>query len=119
MRTATWEDIRTIEISDLPEPTASPSDIVIDMAACGICGSDVHSFVEGAWIAKGMPLGHEFAGTVREVGAEVAGIAVGDRVAMNPASYCGECDRCRSGQANLCRSMSGSSGGFGDRILIR
>lgn len=119
MRIATWEDIGTIEVSETAPPQPGDHDIVIDMAECGICGSDVHSFNEGAWIAKGVALGHEFAGVVRELGSAVEGIALGDRVAMNPASYCGECDRCLDGHSNLCSRMSGSSGGFGDQILVR
>lgn len=119
MRIATWQAVRTIEVSETDDPTPGPKDLVIDVAACGICGSDVHSYLEGAWIAKGVPLGHEFSGTVREVGSAVDGISVGDRITLNPALYCGECDRCRDGHANLCRAMGGAAGGFADRVLVR
>jgi len=119
VRIATWEGIRSVEVSEVEDPSPGSGDLVIDVAACGICGSDVHSYVEGAWIAKGVPLGHEFSGTVREVGGAVEGIAVGDRITLNPAVYCGTCDRCRDGHANLCRAMGGASGGFADRVLVR
>lgn len=118
MRIATWEGIRSVEVSRTEPPHAGPTDIVLDVSECGICGSDVHSFAEGSWIAKGMPLGHEFAGVVREAGAEVEDIAVGDRVTVNPAAYCGTCARCRDGHENMCENMSGASGGFSDQVLI-
>jgi 2-desacetyl-2-hydroxyethyl bacteriochlorophyllide A dehydrogenase len=119
MRIATWEDIRTIEVGDTPEPEMGPRDLLLDVALCGICGSDVHSYLEGAWIAKGIALGHEFAGIVTAVGEDVRDIAVGDRIAMNGALYCGECDQCRAGHGNLCRNMSGGSAGFADVAVVR
>lgn len=119
MRVATWEGIRTVALSEVDDPIAGDRDVVIDVAACGICGSDVHSYVEGAWIAKGVPLGHEFSGTVRKVGTTVENIMIGDRITLNPAVYCGECDRCLDGHENLCSAMTGASGGFADRVLVR
>ncbi|MBC7761796.1 MAG: alcohol dehydrogenase catalytic domain-containing protein [Candidatus Saccharibacteria bacterium] len=118
MRVVTWEGIRSVEVSTVEVPLLGPGDVILDVAVCGICGSDVHSFAEGAWIVKGMPLGHEFAGVVREVGAKVKNIVVGDRVTVNPASYCGNCDRCRDQHENMCENMSGAAGGFSDRVLI-
>ncbi|MBM9469158.1 zinc-dependent alcohol dehydrogenase [Nakamurella leprariae] len=119
MRLATWEAIETVKLNDVPEPQPGPKDVVIDVGACGICGSDVHAYVEGAWIAPGVPLGHEFAGTVSWVGEEVAGLKVGDRVAANPAVPCGTCARCQDGRFNLCNNMSGSGGGFADKVLYK
>jgi 2-desacetyl-2-hydroxyethyl bacteriochlorophyllide A dehydrogenase len=118
MRVATWEAIESVQLSEVAELAVEANDVVIDVAACGICGSDVHSYVEGAWIAPGMAMGHEFSGTVSEIGREVTGIQLGDRVAVNPVVSCGTCARCASGHRNLCSSMSGSSGGFADRVKI-
>ncbi|MBM9469157.1 zinc-dependent alcohol dehydrogenase [Nakamurella leprariae] len=119
MRLATWEAIEMVKLNDLPEFDPGPKDVIIDVGACGICGSDVHAYVEGAWTAPGKPLGHEFAGTVSWVGAEVAGLSVGDRIAVNPAVPCGQCARCQDGRFNLCNNrQGGGSGGFADRVLF-
>jgi threonine dehydrogenase-like Zn-dependent dehydrogenase len=118
MRVATWEAIRTVEVGTAAEPSPGDEDIVLDVGACGICGSDVHSFLEGAWIAPGMGMGHEYSGTISAVGRSVVGLSVGDRITLNPAHYCGECDRCRDGHENLCSRMSGAGAGFADQVLI-
>lgn len=102
MRSAVWQGIRSIALTDVDPPTPGPRDVVLDVAACGICGSDVHRYAEGAWAAVGMPMGHEFAGTVSAVGSDVVGLALGDRVAVNPAGPCGSCVQCTAGRTNLC-----------------
>ena len=119
MRVATWEAIRTIQLNLVQDPKPGPADVVVEIRACGICGSDVHSYAEGVWIAPGVPLGHEYAGVVSEVGAEVVGLVSGDRVTVNPAAPCGTCRRCRAGEGNLCSHLDGSVGGFGDKVLVR
>jgi 2-desacetyl-2-hydroxyethyl bacteriochlorophyllide A dehydrogenase len=118
LRVATWEAIRTIQLREIAEPKPGPADVVVDIRACGICGSDVHSYTAGVWIAPGTPLGHEYAGVVSDVGVEVTGVVRGDRVAVNPAAPCGACRRCRAGEGNLCSHLDGSVGGFGDKVLV-
>jgi 2-desacetyl-2-hydroxyethyl bacteriochlorophyllide A dehydrogenase len=119
VRAALWEGVGSIGLHELPDPEPGPADLVIDVGACGICGSDVHAFAEGAWIAAGSRMGHEFAGTVRAVGADVHGIAVGDRVAVNPMGPCGTCARCAAGTTNLCAApVHGAGGGLADRVLV-
>ena len=117
-RVVTWEGIETLAVSEVDAPEAGDTDIIIDVGACGICGSDVHSYVEGAWIAAGVRMGHEFAGTVRALGSAVDGLVVGDRVAVNPAVPCQQCARCREGLFNLCGAMRGASGGFADQVTL-
>ncbi|MFI5607312.1 zinc-binding dehydrogenase [Amycolatopsis sp. NPDC051903] len=119
MRVVTWQAIETLSIDEVAAPGCGPSDVVVSVGACGICGSDVHSYTEGAWIAPGVPLGHEYAGTVTAAGARVSGVSVGDRVAVNPAAPCGSCPRCAEGRHNLCSAGSGHSGGFGDQVVVR
>jgi 2-desacetyl-2-hydroxyethyl bacteriochlorophyllide A dehydrogenase len=120
MRSAVWQGIRSISITEVDVPNPGPRDVVVDIAACGICGSDVHRYAEGAWAAAGMPMGHEFSGTVSAVGAEVEGLAVGDRVAVNPAAPCGVCAQCAAGRTNLCADNSASArGGLSDKVLVR
>lgn len=118
MRAATWESIGTMQVSDLPDPAVGPGDVLIEVGACGICGSDVHSFAEGAWIAPGARMGHEFAGTVHAAGDAVDGVAVGDSVAVIGLVPCGECPRCAEGRTNLCAAPVGAVGGYGEQVVV-
>lgn len=119
MRSTRWQGIRSIGLVEVDAPDPGPHDVVLDVGACGICGSDVHAYAEGAWITEGSPMGHEFAGTLSRVGADVAGLAVGDRVAVNPMGPCGSCPQCTAGRTNLCRDLAGSArGGLSDQVLV-
>lgn len=87
-------------------PTAGPRDVVISPQAVGICGTDIH-LAEGDYPTGKFPVvpGHEFAGIVEEVGTEVSGFSIGDRVCVDPNISCGECDQCAVGAPNLCRNL--------------
>jgi 2-desacetyl-2-hydroxyethyl bacteriochlorophyllide A dehydrogenase len=91
-----------VEVMTVDDPTPGRRDVVVDVAACGICGTDLH-ILEGEF-APTLPIvpGHEFAGTVVAVGADVTEVAVGARVAVDPSLYCHECHYCRLGKDNLC-----------------
>jgi 2-desacetyl-2-hydroxyethyl bacteriochlorophyllide A dehydrogenase len=91
-----------VEVITVDDPTPGRRDVVVDVAACGICGTDLH-ILEGEF-APTLPIvpGHEFAGTVVAVGADVTEVAVGARVAVDPSLYCHECHYCRLGKDNLC-----------------
>ena len=93
----------TFEMVDLPLPAPKGDEVLVRVAACGICGSDVHG-MDGSTGRRLTPLvmGHEAAGTVADVGAEVQGWQEGDRVTFDSTLYCGECDFCKKGQINLC-----------------
>jgi len=86
-----------------------PGEVQVRVDAVGICGSDVHSYSEGAIgdtpCSYPMVLGHEPAGTVRKVGAGVSGWSPGDRAALEPAIYCYHCEYCRSGRHNICANI--------------
>ena len=92
-----------LEIADLPVPVPEPFDVLVQVAACGICGSDVHGY-DGTSGRRIPPLvmGHEAAGVVAAIGSEVSGFAVGDRVTFDSTVYCGVCMFCRKGEVNLC-----------------
>ena len=92
-----------LELADLPQPEVGPDEVLVRVAACGICGSDVHGY-DGSSGRRIPPIvmGHEAAGTVASVGAKVAGYKAGDRVTFDSTVYCGECEFCRRGEANLC-----------------
>lgn len=89
-------------VADVPDPTAAAGQVIVRVHACGLCGTDLH-LVDGVLPAE-YPLtpGHEFAGEVVELGEGVTGLAVGDRVAVDPNLPCGTCRWCRAGRGNLC-----------------
>jgi 2-desacetyl-2-hydroxyethyl bacteriochlorophyllide A dehydrogenase len=102
MKAAMIVEPGTISIESVPDPAPGPRDVVVRVAACGLCGTDLH-ILEGEF-APSLPLvpGHEFAGEVVEVGHDVTEVAVGDQVAVDPSLHCGECYYCRRGHGNLC-----------------
>lgn len=92
----------TLEIQTLPDPTPGPGEVVVEVAACGVCGTDLHIY--GGEFAPRFPIvpGHEFAGEVVACGAGVSHIAMGDRVAVDPSLPCHACRYCHKGRGNLC-----------------
>lgn len=91
--------------TDMDRPVPAPGEVLIRIAACGICGSDVHGY-DGSSGRRIPPLvmGHEAAGTVTEIGDGVRQFNAGDRVTFDSTVYCGECEYCLSGDANLCNN---------------
>jgi 2-desacetyl-2-hydroxyethyl bacteriochlorophyllide A dehydrogenase len=102
MKAAVFKGIESIGVEDVPTPEAGPEDVVVEVSACGICGSDLHTYLHGSFVEPGQIMGHEFAGRVVDAGADVQGLAVGDRVTAVPIVPCGECPRCAEGRYNLC-----------------
>lgn len=102
MRAAVITAPGQVEVATMPDPTPGRRDVVVSVAGCGICGTDLH-ILEGEF-APTLPIvpGHEFAGDVVAVGKDVTEISVGDRVAVDPSLHCGECYQCRRGRGNLC-----------------
>jgi L-iditol 2-dehydrogenase len=103
MKALLLSEYSKLEVADLPRPEAGPGEVLVQVAACGICGSDVHGY-DGSSGRRIPPLvmGHEAAGVIAEVGQGVNRFAVGDRVTFDSTVYCGECDYCKSGDINLC-----------------
>jgi 2-desacetyl-2-hydroxyethyl bacteriochlorophyllide A dehydrogenase len=108
MRAIVFEAAGTLALRDLPDPAPGPKEVVIEVAAVGICGTDTHVF-DGEFEGTVFPLipGHEASGTVVAVGAGVTTLAEGDRVVVNPSTTCGECEFCLNGKSNLCRHWNG------------
>lgn len=96
-----------LRIDELPMPTPAAGQIVVEVAACGVCASDLH-VVQGITPAAHLPLtlGHEAAGTVLTLGSDVAQWQVGDRVIIPAGRICGACVMCRTGRDNLCASTA-------------
>lgn len=98
------QDIRCEETS---EPViAAPDDVIIKVKAAGICGSDISRFNKLGPYIEGMTFGHEFAGEVVEVGADVKRVRKGDKVAGCPAFYCGVCLSCQKGEFSQCEKLT-------------
>ena len=109
------------ETRDMPERPLGPHDVRIQVAACGVCGTDVHIYHGDKGSAEVTPpvvLGHELAGTVTELGADVTTLQVGDHVAVDPNAYCGQCHYCRIGKKQLCTALHAigvnENGGFAE-----
>jgi L-iditol 2-dehydrogenase len=92
-----------LEYLDVPTPQPGPDDVLVEVRACGICGSDVHG-MDGSTGRRIPPviMGHEASGVVAATGSDVAGVRIGDRVTFDSTVYCGQCAFCRRGQVNLC-----------------
>ena len=103
-----------LELADMPRPEVAADEVLVRVAACGICGSDVHGF-DGSTGRRIPPLimGHEAAGVVAAAGPAVRGFREGDRVTFDSTIWCGECFYCRRGEVNLCdnRQVLGVSPG--------
>ena len=102
MKAAVISSPGVVGIETVEDPAPGPSDVVVQVAACGLCGTDLH-ILQGEF-APTLPIvpGHEFAGEIVAVGSGVRDLAVGDRVAVDPSLYCHECHYCRLGRSNLC-----------------
>jgi 2-desacetyl-2-hydroxyethyl bacteriochlorophyllide A dehydrogenase len=102
MRAAVVTGVGQVSVETVADPTPGPREVVVQVAAVGICGTDLH-IVQGEF-APTLPIvpGHEFAGTVVALGPDVRDVSIGDRVAVDPSLHCGECYQCRRGRGNLC-----------------
>ena len=103
MKALLLSSYKNLELADLPAPSPAPDEVLIRVAACGICGSDVHGY-DGSSGRRIPPIvmGHEAAGVIAAVGTAVKDFATGDRVTFDSTVYCGECPNCRRGNVNLC-----------------
>jgi threonine 3-dehydrogenase len=100
-----------IWMADVPEPSIGPNDVMIRMKKTAICGTDMHIWHWDDWaqrtIRVPMAVGHEYAGEIVDMGSEVRGLAVGDRVSGEGHITCGYCRNCRAGRRHLCRNTVG------------
>src|SRR5579885_3420971 len=103
MRALLLSQYGQLETVDVPMPRPGPEDVLVRVEACGICGSDVHG-MDGSTGRRIPPIvmGHEAAGEIDELGADVTGWKEGERVTFDSTVYCGKCWHCRRGEVNLC-----------------
>ncbi|MEM8946084.1 MAG: galactitol-1-phosphate 5-dehydrogenase [Planctomycetota bacterium] len=103
MRALLLTDLKQLEMVDIAIPSVADDEVLVRVAACGICGSDVHGY-DGSSGRRIPPLvmGHEAAGIIESVGADVTQLQIGERVTFDSTVYCGDCDFCQAGRVNLC-----------------
>lgn len=125
MKAAVFYGKHDVRIETVPVPAVKADEVLVQVAFCGICGTDVHIFGGDKGCADVHPpkvLGHEFAGTVVAVGAQVTGRKVGDRVDVDPNVLCDACANCLSGKGHFCRHMTGigtmTDGGFAEYVAV-
>ncbi len=107
-------------LETLPDPDPGTGEVVVQVARCGICGSDLHMAQDAAFGAcAGDVFGHEFAGEVVALGRGAAGLVPGDRVAVIPLKSCGTCLPCLRGEVQWCAQFALQGGGYGEFALTR
>jgi threonine 3-dehydrogenase len=117
---------RGIELRDVEVPYVGPNDVRIRVKRTAICGTDMHIFNWDAWAQKTIPVpmtvGHEYCGEIVEIGSEVSGLSIGDRVSGEGHITCGFCRNCRAGRRHLCRNTVGVGvnrpGCFAEYVVI-
>lgn len=125
MKAAIFYGNKEIRVEERTVRLLKPNEILIDVKAAGICGTDVHIYngFKGATECEPpVVLGHEFSGVVLDVGSSVNRIKVGDRVCVDPNVMCGECEMCRKGQVQFCEKMYATGvnfdGGFEQQCIV-
>lgn len=116
-----------VEMVEFPDPVPADKGVVVDIALCGICGTDIHAYQSGQPYNPAI-CGHEWTGTVSAVGRDVKNLSEGDRVVVAIAPSCGKCPACRAGQADRCLvsfmsalgrdPLAPPHGGFASRIAV-
>lgn len=124
MRAIRFETSGTAHVVDIPRPTPGPGEVLVAVTSTGVCGSDLAA-LRGTHPFRIPPLisGHEAGGRVAEIGPDVDGVTVGDRVVIDPQRPCGACERCRGGRYHLCadKQMLGIAewdGSFAEHVVV-
>ncbi len=121
MKAALFDTVgRPLRVDTIGDPQPEADEVVLKVAACGICGSDLHMTEDPKTfgIGQGVVLGHEFAGEIVSLGGDVSGFALGDRVAVAPMRGCGRCDRCKAGEPAWCAEMRLIGGGYAELTAV-
>lgn len=135
MLAARWHARRDVRVEAVETPSPGPGEVLLEVAWCGICGTDVEEYRDGPLViptetpnpitGRRAPiiLGHEFGGRVRRLGPGVSGLEAGDRVSVEVCLACGQCVYCRGGQAALCVDWAAyglqTDGGLAESVVVR
>lgn len=113
MQAVKYHGPKNVELVEIPKPSVEAGQVLVEVKYCGICGTDVHAYsMSGIFDWELIP-GHETVGYVREIGPDVEGFAVGDRVAVGPPGDCGVCYACNTGNPNTCPNAFPNTLGIG------
>ena len=107
MQAVVFPGPKTISMEQVPDPTCEQDEVIIQVAASGLCGTDLHIYRNEYMSDFPVIPGHEFAGVVADVGEEVTDFKPGDRVTVDPNLYCGHCYFCRNEETNHCLNWQG------------
>lgn len=133
MKAARWYGREDVRVEEVPEPSPGKGQVKIKVEWCGICGTDLHEYEAGPIFIPTSPhpltgktppvtLGHEFSGTIVELGEGVSGWKEGDRVAADACIVCGKCYYCKNGMYNLCEKLGfnglAADGGFAEYVIV-
>lgn len=121
MKAAIFDAVgQPLRIGAVPDPSPGDDEVVLRVAACGICGSDLHITEDPVpfGIGQGFVLGHEIAGEVVAIGKSVSSLKTGDKVAVVPMRGCGHCERCRAGDPARCAEMDLIGGGYAEYVTV-
>ena len=126
MRAIEVGEDRLLRVVERPLPQPGPGEVAVDVAFCGICGSDLHFRDVPALFPAGTVPGHEFSGSIATLGEGVDGWEAGDRVCVLPFAQCGECAACLAGTEQVCATAiangvglgTGRPGGYADRVVV-
>ena len=123
MKTLLYSAFDRLEVAEQPQPVIAPNEVLLRVAACGICGSELEAYkTHSPRRPPPLVMGHEFCGVIEEVGAEVTGFSVGQKVVSNSLVPCTQCVRCRRGNTHLCadRQIFGMKrlGAFGEYVNV-
>ncbi len=123
MKTA--RGVGNLELRELDDPTPKRDEVLIEVAAAGICGTDIHIKHDQAFYTPPVVLGHEYSGKVVEIGEAISSIAIGDRVVSPATAFCGKCHQCKTGHMNRCTAndkrilgTSKANGAFAKYLVV-
>ena len=108
---------KPLTIEDVADPTPLPHEVVVRIARCGICTSDIHMTESDVFLSPGAVLGHECMGEIVALGAAVRALRVGNHVAILPTSGCGQCVHCLAGESKWCHAHAFRQGGYAEYAL--
>lgn len=130
MKAAVWHGIKDLRVEEVNEPKVASNQIKVKVEWAGICGSDLHAYLHGLSMnahpitgeKPPFALGHEFSGTIVEVGEGITRHQIGERVAIEPLIYCGDCYACKRGFYNQCSQVGfvglNRAGGFAEYVIV-